>query len=67
MDNHPPAAIRPAAFSIPEAAQQLSISRSAIYRLIDRGELRRVKIGSRAVIPASEIVRLLEDRDDDAR
>jgi hypothetical protein len=29
--------------------------------LIDRGLIRRVKIGARSVIPASEIDRLIED------
>lgn len=57
---------RPAGYSIPDAARQLSISRSGMYRLIRSGEIRMVKIGHRSVIPASEIDRLLEDRDDDA-
>lgn len=50
----------PVAFSIPEAAAHLSISRSLLYSLIDSGQIRRVKIGRRAVIPASELVKLLE-------
>lgn len=51
---------RPAAFSPAEAAQQLSISRANLYRLIAEGTIRRVKIGRRTLIPASEIDRLLE-------
>lgn len=58
---------RPAAFSIPEAAAQLSVSRSHIYQLIDRGQVKRVKIGSRSVIPASEIDRLAEEGTGDAQ
>ncbi len=55
---------RPAAYSIPEAAAQLSVSRSHLYQLIDRGLIRRVKIGHRSVIPATEIDRLLAVDDD---
>lgn len=50
-----------AAYTIPEAAEQLTISRASLYRLIDRGEIRRVKIGQRSVIPADEINRLLAE------
>ena len=52
---------RPAAYSIPAAARELSVSRSHLYTLINDGQVRRVKIGGRAVIPASEIDRLLAD------
>ena len=52
---------RPVAFSVPEAALQLSVSRSFIYLLINRGEIRPVKLGSRTLIPAREIDRLIED------
>ena len=52
---------RPAAYSIPAAASQLSVSRSHIYQLIDRGQVKRVKIGGRSVIPASEVDRLAEE------
>ena len=53
--------LRPAAYSIAEAAAQLSVSRRHLYRLIDTGAIRRVKIGQRVVIPASEIDRLIAD------
>ena len=52
---------RPAAYSIPDAAAQLSISRSHLYQLINRGLIRRVHIGHRSVISAVEIDRLLEE------
>ena len=51
----------PAAFTINEAAQQLRCSRSHIYALIGRGLIRRVHIGHRSIIPASEIDRLAEE------
>ena len=50
---------RPAGFSPREAARELSISRSFLYILIAKGELRVAKIGRRTVIPASEITRIL--------
>lgn len=50
---------RRAAYPTPEAAVLLGMSRSGIYQLIDQGELRRVKIGRRSLIPAEEITRIL--------
>jgi excisionase family DNA binding protein len=55
---------RPAAYSIPQAARELSVSRSHLYTLINDGHVRRVKIGGRAVIPATEIDRLLAENAD---
>jgi excisionase family DNA binding protein len=50
----------PLAVSIPEAARLLSVSRQFIYKLINAGTLRRVKIGRSARIPMSEIWKLLD-------
>ena len=50
---------RPAGFQPAEAARQLSISRSGLYNLIKKGEIRVAKIGHRTVVPATEIDRLL--------
>ena len=48
---------------IDEAAEQLAISRSQIYRLIDDGSIKTVRIGTRGQrIPDSEIDRLIESR-----
>lgn len=52
---------KPLAYSIPDAARQLSVSRSHLYKLINDGHVRRVKIGGRSVIPTTEIERLLAD------
>jgi excisionase family DNA binding protein len=57
-----PVAVHPApatAVSIPVACDRLGISRSLLYRLIERGQLRPVKLGARTLIPVSEIARLL--------
>jgi excisionase family DNA binding protein len=50
---------RPVGFTIDDAARQLSVGRSTVYRLIRQGTIRIVKIGSRTIVPASEIDRLL--------
>jgi excisionase family DNA binding protein len=49
----------PAGYSIVETARRLSVSRSHVYRLISEGRLRRVKLGARSIVPASEIDRLM--------
>ena len=50
----------PAAFTVPEAARQLSICRATVYRMIGAGEIRSVKIRNAVRIPRTEIERLLQ-------
>lgn len=47
------------AYKVDEFCQKLSISRATAYRMHKAGALKIMKIGSRAVIPAGEIARLL--------
>jgi excisionase family DNA binding protein len=47
------------AYSPHEGAQVLSISRSKFYELIAVGDLKVVKLGSRTLVPHSELVRFL--------
>ncbi len=48
---------------IPEAAAELSIGRSRLYELLQAGEIKAVKIGSRGVrVPSSEIDRFIAER-----
>jgi excisionase family DNA binding protein len=47
------------AYSVEEAAQKLSVSRSHVYRLLAMGELMSVKLGSRRLIERAELVRFL--------
>jgi excisionase family DNA binding protein len=54
----------PLAYSINEAVALLPIGRSSLYNLIGSGELRTVKLGGRRVIPAGELVALLDKFDD---
>lgn len=47
------------AYSPHEGARVLSISRSKFYELIAAGDLKVVKLGSRTLVPHSELVRFL--------
>lgn len=49
---------------IPEAAQRLALSRSKLYELIYRGEIRTVRIGRAVRIAESELDRFIRDRTD---
>jgi|HigsolmetaAR202D_1030399.scaffolds.fasta_scaffold04796_10 excisionase family DNA binding protein len=61
-----PAPPRRAAYPMQEAAELLGVSRSHVYALAERGQLRLVRIGRRTVVPASEIARLLSGDDGEA-
>ena len=47
------------AYSPSEGAQVLGISRSKIYELIAAGDLKVIKLGSRTLVPHSELLRFL--------
>ncbi len=49
------------ALSPKDAAKSLGISRATLYRQINNGRIRVVKIGSRTVIPASCLLALLDE------
>jgi excisionase family DNA binding protein len=42
-------------YPVPEACQQLGISRSALYDLMARGEIHPLKVGARTLFPAAEL------------
>ena len=48
------------AVSPAKAADMLGVSRGTIYNLIERGELRRSKIGRSARIPVTDLIALME-------
>lgn len=54
-----PAPLPRLALSIDEAAEALGIGRASVYRLIQIGDLRPVKLLSRTVVPMTELQRLL--------
>ena len=51
--------VQPLAYSIPAAALAIGLSRSSIYKLINRGKLEKRQIGGRVVIPAASLEQLL--------
>ncbi len=55
-----PNTITPLAYSVEEAAQQLSVSSQSVRRLIDRGELKARRVGTRVIVPKNELERWLE-------
>jgi excisionase family DNA binding protein len=48
-------------FDVPGAKAHTCLSRSYLYALMDRGELRYVKCGKRRLIPRAEINRLMRE------
>ncbi|MGY2702553.1 helix-turn-helix domain-containing protein [Nocardioides sp. HB32] len=43
-----------------EVARRLNVSRTTIWRLAKRGDIRTVRIGSRTLIPRSELRRIID-------
>lgn len=50
----------PLAYSIKEASRATSLGRTRLYQLIAAGQLEVVKIGSRTLIPAHALRKLIE-------
>jgi excisionase family DNA binding protein len=50
------------AFKPREIAELTGLSRSFVYQLIQRGDIRPVRLGRAILIPATEIERLLESK-----
>jgi excisionase family DNA binding protein len=50
----------PLAYSVVEAAQKLSISRSALYQAIKDGKLPVAKFGTRTVVPRDELLNFMK-------
>ena len=55
-----------AVYSPAEAAEFLGVSRQTVYALIDRGQLRRFKVGRCARIPAADVLALVGGGTDDS-
>lgn len=54
-----PASVERLAFSVDEAAAASGLSRASLYRLAASGQLKTTRVGSRVLIPAAELYRLL--------
>lgn len=52
----------PLAHRIPDACRRLGIGRSSLYELIKSGEIRTIKIGSRALVPEAELQKVIDSR-----
>jgi len=48
-------------FSIKKAAEMLGVSRSTICRLLDNGQLLSIKLGTRRLIDASSIGKVVKE------
>lgn len=48
------------AYTVPDACEQLSVGRSMFYELVSAKELRTIKVGTRTLVPASELVAFVE-------
>jgi len=62
-DEGPPEHVIPPtrlAYTVGDAANTLSLSRSRIYELVAAGEIAVCKIGKRTVIPGSELIAFLD-------
>jgi len=47
------------AVTVPEAARRLSVSTATVWRLLDRGDLARVRIGRAVRVPVESIDALM--------
>jgi len=52
----------PIANTIPDTCRRLGIGRTLVYGLIKQGKLRPIKLGTRTLIPESELQRLIADQ-----
>lgn len=48
------------AFSVAEAARALGVSRPTLYKILERPDFPKVRVGSRIVIPRSLFISWLE-------
>lgn len=59
--NSSPLDIQRLAHPLPEASHLLGISKSTVYRLVNSGKIRMIKVAGRSVIPNSEIRRVASE------
>ena len=59
-EQEPMAAVPREALSVDAVALALGVGKVTVYRLLKEGQLRRVKIGKRTVIPAGDVAALVE-------
>lgn len=52
----------PLAHRIPEACRRLGVGRSSLYELIKSGEVKTIKIGTRTLVPETELQKVVASR-----
>jgi len=52
----------PLAHQVPQACVRLGLGRTALYELLKSGQLRHFKVGTRTLIPESELQRFIIER-----
>ncbi len=52
----------PLAHRIPEACRRLGVGRSSLYELIKSGEVKTIKIGTRTLVPETELQKVINSR-----
>ena len=50
------------ASTIPDTCRRLGIGRTLVYDLIKQGKLRPIKLGTRTLIPETELQRLITEQ-----
>lgn len=51
--------MNPMSYSVRDVAELLGIGKTTIYKLIGEGQLTRIKIGARTLIPAADVRALM--------
>jgi excisionase family DNA binding protein len=58
------ARVEPVSYTVADATAALGIGKTTLYELIEAGKLRKIKIGKRTLIPASDVRALAEGQVD---
>jgi excisionase family DNA binding protein len=56
----------PLSFSVDEAARLLGLGRSNLFKLLESGEIRSVKVGTRRLVPHKALEEFLAEHDTSA-
>lgn len=54
--------IAPLAHPVAAAGRRIGVSRTAMFGMIERGEIKSFKIGNRRLIPEDELKRIISER-----
>lgn len=52
----------PLAYQIPQACSRIGVGRTAFYELLKAGAIRSFKVGTRTLIPETELQRFVAER-----